>query len=244
MTDVVSPDETNVEIGIDTNGFQQSFIPDHFRVTSQLSMLSQTVGVEYEELQDYFQWIQEQAKTRPGLDLIERSAALTINNLEPGEQEWEDIVLSGQDENYTLGRCIREKVNSCFQRAVFFNLLMQQLGIPSQVLQGRWIESQRSNLAEGIEGRELLYMLADGSKVLTEEKTENHLWNVIQLGDKRYLIDTSNLVDKPGEKKKQPVIQEIPAQTEKHLTVNLPSGQTRHYIIDSVLAPKPTSIAS
>lgn len=244
MIDAVPHDGTNAEIGNATNDFQQSFIPDHSRVTSQLSMLPQTVGVEYEELQYYFQWIQEQAKTQQGLDLIEKAAALTINNLEPGEQEWEDIVISGQDENYTLGRCIGEKVNSCFQRAVFFNLLMQQLGIPSQVLQGRWVESQRSNLTEGTEGRELLYLLADGSRVLTEEKTEDHLWNAVRLSNKCYLIDTSYLIKKPGEEKKQPVIQEIPAKTEKHLKVNLPSRQTRHYIIDNVLAPEPKSITS
>jgi hypothetical protein len=73
--------------------FQGTQIPDHSTVVSQISLLPQTIGVEFDELQSYLDWINEQRARQPNeLGVIEKGALLTMNNVAAGEQRWEEIV--------------------------------------------------------------------------------------------------------------------------------------------------------
>lgn len=225
-----------------TIGLPETIIPDQSVVESRLSWESQQVSINYSELQSYFDWMKQQAATMRGEELVREGVNVVTNNLKPGEEVWDRIRDAGEDANYTLGRCIKEGVNTCFQRAVFFNLLMQQVGILAQTVQGDWYESERVDMKipadnpAGIAVREggQVFHIGEG------DRTGSHLWNLVELGPKHYLVDTAYLAEKEG--KTQPVLQEINYEPgKKDFSISLGSGETRHYLAEGPV--KVTTIA-
>ena len=207
----------------------RTIIPDRARIVSQLSIRSQVLNIDYGELSPYFDWIQEQAKSTKGDALLVKGARMTMNNLKPGDEAWENIVASGKDEQYTLGRCITENANSCFQREVFFNLLIQQADVPCATLEGSWVESSRADLRDKPD--DILIVKPGGYTISSQDRYEGHLWNLAQIDEKYYLVDSSYLVEQNG--RQEPVIQEIDYEPgQNYFKIPLPSGETRHYIAD------------
>lgn len=221
---------------LEARPFPATNIPDKSVITSQISINSQRLRVNYDELNPYFDWIKEQAVTQRDTALLTKGARMTINNLKPGEEQWDEIVAAGEDEKYTLGRSIQEGTNTCFQRAVFFNLLMQQTGAPSAVMEGMWVESKRGDLRDDVDN--ILSMKYGGYKIATSDRSEGHLWNVTQVGEKHYLVDTSYLIGQNGQS--NPVIQEIDYKPgDKYFRVQLSTGEIRHYIADGTVKVDP-----
>ena len=220
-----------------------TFIPDHSFVISQISLIPQHVQIEYAELNPYFDWIKDQAEKVKGIDLVNKGISMTVNNLEPEDNKWNKIVEDEQDDKYTMKDCIEQKAISCFHRAVFFNLLMQQAGVAVTTQEGIWIESERPDLhqmPEKLNGAKIdedlkpLFLSEDDS-------SEGHLWNLTQSGDEFYLIDTSLYIDE--EDKSKPVVHQIRSfkQNKKYFTIPLPDGRFRHYISDGTVRTKSNS---
>ncbi len=159
-----------------------TFIPDNTLVKSQIILMTQYLLIKYSELKNYFNWIKKQENS----STVEKASYLTIKELKPDVQKWEEANKRGV---YSLGTCINYDMCTCFHRAVFFNLLMQQVGIESLILEGRWIENNQENLETGYTS--LPY------------KSDYHLWNIILYKNKYLLIDTSFLIDN------KPVLKEI-----------------------------------
>lgn len=228
MDEVTLVDTDQTQRSEPDGDFQPMVIPDHARIISQMSLIPQSVGIEYKELEEYFAWIKKQSGNLKGADLVSKAAALTIQNLKPSEKEWEEIVKSGADASYTLGRCISESANSCFQRAVFFHLMMQHSGVPSQVIEGRWVESRRENLTESVEGKELRFMLGNGVRVFEGDSTEEHIWNRVLINNIRTLVDTSYLFEGKA------VLLPVSSEHSTYPFILLPDGTRRYYVADAV----------
>src|SRR5207244_2893468 len=137
-------------------------------------------------------WIREQASIVERKTVIQKGALMTMNNLKPGEARWDEIVAAGEDVNYTLERSIQEDANTCFQRSVFFNLLMQQANITVSTMEGMWVESERENLKRQIPN--IHTMKAGGYMISEQDRSEGHLWNLVQDGNDTFLVDSSYLI--------------------------------------------------
>ena len=94
---------------------------------------------------------------------------------------------------------------------------MQQVGIESLVLEGRWMETNQKNVEAGF---------TVGSE---PSKSDYHLWNIILYKNKYFLVDTSFLISN------KPVFEEINFDVQRRglayvWTINS-SGQFkyRHY---------------
>lgn len=201
--------------------FPTTRIPDNSIVTSQIRVQSQVVGVDYDELKDYLEEFRQQ--TEGGISLLQKAAAITVSNLQEGIGKWEAIAKTGVDTQYTLGQCIKEGVNSCFQRAIFFNLLMQKAGIPSRVQQGVWVESERGDLSDA-DPIKVAGAFGEKQKLTTEDKYQEHLWNLVRLGEDYYLVDTSYSVND------QPVIKKVDFQDVQADSKIQVDGKFRHYL--------------
>lgn len=226
MDEVTLVDTAHTQHSEPDGGFQPMVIPDHSCVISTVSTKPQEVMVDFAELEDYFAWVKQQAGARSGLDLVYKATLLTIQNLKEGVELWEKIMRDEHRENYTLKRCIDEKVISCFHRAVFFNLLMQQVGIPSQIMEGRLVETRRENVTELIAGAKVL---KGGVRILESEPYEEHLWNIVEIGGVKYLVDTSFLLD--GKAVIQPISKE---GVLAYQVVMISGGRRKLYVADAV----------
>jgi len=209
------------------SSFTETFMPDNSTVESQLSIRSQRIRINYSELEQHLSKAEE-LKTGNNLELVRQLADLTVEVVKEGDAKWEEIVSSGQDEKYTLSRCISENANSCFQRSVFFNLLMQRVKIPVATLEGTWVESKRPDLTEAPE--DPMFIKPGGYRVSQSDASEAHLWNVVRIGNRYVIVDTSNLVSG------KPLIEDVdPKSDQKYFKFTLPSGKTRHYIADGTV---------
>lgn len=213
-------------------------IPDGAVVSSDMAAIGfpQSVRVDYAELEQYSKFIRENSQL-PISEQIKKAAVLTANTLKSGVDKWGAIVSQDRDSEYTLGKCIQENVNSCFHRAVFFNLMMQQAGIPCATVDGRWVESQRNNiLTDKPEGSRRVVM--GGLNIAQDDKSEEHVWNLVQTEGKVFLVDTAYLAQRP-DGKYTPVIYEVAYHPptdgrwrkpeDRYYRVVLPDGSLRHY---------------
>lgn len=210
-----------------------TYIPDHSLVTSQIWIVSQSVGIEYSELADHFDWIRDQATRVEGVELLKKGIGMTMNNLHTGDQKWDEIVQKEQDERYTMMDCIEAEAISCFHRSVFLNTLMQQASMSLSTVDGSWIDSTRADLRE--QPKEVIGAKRGvDSKPLfldNNDPQDAHVWNLAQIGDDVYLVDSSYLI-RDGDAQ-VPVIHKIDyAKDRKDYSVSLPDGRTRHYIIE------------
>lgn len=230
MNDVIHVGEVSLT---DSKTVLKPFIPtvilDHSRVTSNMSMQPQTVSITLDGLETYLKPIVDQLKQGPiDLTFVRSVAAYTTEILHADVNKWNEIVTREDDIHYSLERCIQEQINTCFHRAIFFQLLMQKAEIQSQIVEGRWIETNRTNLKEISEKDEVFSVLGDGTRICMNEKTDEHLWNRVIIGGKHYLVDTAYLVNG------SPVIQEIEFGKEGHPYIILPDGIKRYYVSDII----------
>jgi hypothetical protein len=221
---------------IATSSFPEIRIPDNSMVTSQINISSQSIQVLHSELADHFAWIKEQVKSSDATGVMRKGALMTVNNLKPGDEQWEQIVAKGLDATYTLGRSIEEGVNSCFQRSIFFNILMEQAGLQAATMEGRWVESDRDDLKTPPERP--LSMTAGGYMIAEEDQSEEHLWNLVKTGEDVFLVDSSYLMIEDG--KQAPVIEKVDyKEGQRYFKVSLPSGKVRHYVVDGTVKVEP-----
>ena len=214
----------------DQEAFTPTILADNSLITSAMSVICpQSVIIEFQELEPYLAEYRRRIGNLKGVEQLREAALLTIETLKAGEAKWAEILRQEQDTNYTLGRCIREQVNTCFHRAIFFNWLMQQTGIKSQIIEGRWLETDRNDLTENPLGLELEFMLPNRVKFLTGESSGEHLWNIVRIDRQPYLVDTSYLLAGDNQKP-QPVIHKITDQSQTQVKLPIENKPTRHYI--------------
>lgn len=205
-------------------------IPDQCIVSAQISLQSQNIFIDHEELSDYLNWINNTKDN----ETIQKASLLTINNLSATNHEnWVEN-LSKQNKILSLKECIDNKVCTCFHRAVFYSLLMQEKNISNIILEGRVIESKKEVLYEDPKMAPML----DGKTVLglEEDAFEDwHLWNVILDNNKYYLVDNAFLIDN------KPVQQEINFDNELRntWTIKTPNNKFRHYLSQGTISIKP-----
>ncbi len=219
--------------------FDNSFISDHSFVFSRLSLREQSVGVEYSELEPYFEWIRGQAENYDPITVLSKAAKMSMNNLKPDDAAWEDIVANNKDQEYTLGRTISEGVNSCFHRAVFLNLLLQEAKISSAVIEGILVEDAREDIQKPTD--DVAMIKPGGFYITREDKPESHVWNLARIDSKVYLVDSADLVEVDG--KQTPLIREVTDEMDGKIycKVRLSNDLIRHYIGDAVVNPAQNS---
>lgn len=206
-------------------------IPDKSIVTSHDSILSQTIAVNFDEYEvnGILEWID----TIPDEELIRKAMLTTINNLSAiNADQWDTA--SHEDKIHTLGECIREKMCTCFHRAIMFNVLMNRRDINCLTVCGRVIETIKESLQKDPKSAPLFSVEA----LLPESELENifhdfHMWNIIQRnGGRYYLIDTAYLING------KPVVQEIVFDNTNinSFIVQTSDGRYRHYLSSGTLS--------
>lgn len=215
--------------------FTPTVLFDNVPFTSALSVIMpQSLVVNFQELTSYLAEYKQKVKGKNGVDSLIEAASLTIQTLKSGEEKWNEILRQEKDVEYSLGRCIEERANTCFHRAIFFQYLMQQTGVSSQIIEGRWLTTDRIDLTTNPSQLELQFMLTNRTQFLEGEKWDDHLWNIVFTEGKYYLVDTSYLLASPSEMS-QPVILEITDPDQIDVPLRIKNQPTRHYIKESKL---------
>jgi hypothetical protein len=165
----------------------------------------------------------------PAAMVINKAVELTIGNTPHDKQAVENwIEKFGKGQEYSFSEAIANQICSCFHRAVYFNILMTALAIPSTISAGFVIESpDRVNTDRDANVHRSCWGF---SKI---DHQERHAWNLIYFGGQHILVDPGSVrtvAEKPIIRQIEFAQQSDSPKTRKYIfAVMLPDGKYRYY---------------
>ena len=108
------------------------------------------------------------------------------------EKDW--INKFGKDQTYSFGTAIANQICSCFHRAIYFNVLMNMLSIPSTTVDGQVVVSPDRVNTERFPANRGLPQWG----FFKIDSIEGHVWNLVYHHGQYILVDTAlRINDKP-----------------------------------------------
>lgn len=206
--------------------FKPQVIGDKSVIASHINgTLEQNAGIVLSEL-NLDQLIPILVNT-PTEEVISKAAELTIINTpynKQAEKDWIDKL--GKDQTYSFSTAIANQICSCFHRAIYFNILMNMLSIPSTTVEGDVIVSPDLVNTERFPASRSISEWGF-SKI---DSFEGHAWNLVYHRGQHILVDTALRINE------KPVIRSITSTeriTSKYVRFifvePLPDGKYRYY---------------
>jgi len=179
------------------------------------------------------------------LELVREAARQTVAHT-PSSQAGLDYFASQNQNGYQirdfcLSEFIERQMCRCFERAIYFNLLMNRQGIPCTIVGGYTIETDQDNSARATGHSLSRYDLAQlsGFDAKKGHRIYDHVWNLVYVDGRYFLVDCALT-----SANQEPIVAEIrkPARIPDHLSMIKVEGSDsphRYYNANHSVTIKP-----